>query len=161
MAGSLTVRHRGPDGTRMLVEQDVLRVCDRLREYDPRMYLEVGKAGSPAEGKFFVMMEMDDGRVEQLLTWDCAQGGPLTAEIIDRLWQGDAWRPGNDPIKNWFEETARREAAEEAALDEKVREEIAPKLVHALRKDGVDVGFSPLVNPGWDGGNTAEKEAPQ
>lgn len=140
MSGLMTP-HTAPDGRRMMVESDVLDICNRIQQGDPT----TGWAGDPGmwvefdvPRNAFVVRRIDPrtgGEVDVM-----SYRPPLDTGLLVKLAQGDTQRRGNDPVKRILEENTARERAQEAEFDSYVEEEVAPRLVHAMREDGLDVG---------------------
>lgn len=138
---SLSTPHTNPDGRRMMVESSVLEIDKRLKEGDS----SVGWVGDPG-----LWLEFDQARnVFIVCRYDPNTGAemdvmsyppPLDAGLLIKLRDGDTQRAGNDPLARLFAEEDAREKSKEREFDTFIEEESAPRLVHAMRQDGMDVG---------------------
>lgn len=146
---NLAVPHTNPDGQRVLVDQDVLDIDRRLKHGDPTL----GWAGDPGlwlefdqvAEVFVVMYRTRDGR-EIVVT---RYAPPLDSGLIRRLVEADTERRGgNDPVGKMLANDDRLERSRAAALDDFIDNDAAPRMVHAMRKDGVpDVPPAPVYFP--------------
>lgn len=139
---SLTVASRTADGRRAIIDGDVLEIDRRLKEGDPT----VGWSGDPGlwlewdrltETFVVCRRDPDTGMEADVTRWK----PPLTVGLLIRLRDGDTRRAGNDPM-------AAIDAANEAHERDLDREfeaktdETAARFAHAMKRSGVDVGYS-------------------
>jgi hypothetical protein len=142
---SIGVPHVNPDGHRIMVDADTLDIGRRLREGDGT----VGWAGDPGltlsfdeRIQHFVVTRYDPytGRELDVTYW----APPLTTGLLIRLREADTHRAGNDPVARMIAADEAYEADEAERFAGQTRE-VAERLVHALRKDGMDIPGSRLV----------------
>lgn len=138
----LTLPHQTADGRRCLMESDVLDIARRINEGDA----SVGWSGDPdlwleldqTTNTFVVCRRDPDSGLEADVTrWT----PPLDAGLLIRLRDGDTRRSGNDPLARMFAADDAHERDLNRRFDEESLE-VAGRLTHAMRKDGMDVPYS-------------------
>lgn len=146
----LAVPHTTPDGQRVLVDQDVLDIDRRLKHGDPTL----GWAGDPG-----LWLEFDPRAEVFVVCWRNPRNGeemvvtryapPLDSGLIRKLVEADTQRRGgNDPVAKMLAADDKHERDRAAALEDFIDNDAAPRMVHAMRKDGVpDVPPAPVYFP--------------
>lgn len=115
------------------VTSDVLRIDQKLKEIDPQLFIIFDGTAE----KFEVWRECPDGR-KRILVVEDENGNPMPLDdrVVHRILLADTHTRGLETIIKEIDEKNQKVLDEQKKkFDEFIEEELAPRLIYAIKKD--------------------------